>query len=74
MWISSRERQGASSHGSRRAHEPDAFAFEPLTGLVVTTNEGSRDLTLNDSVARRRGGRVALRGVPEFAAAGKDGV
>jgi DNA-binding beta-propeller fold protein YncE len=30
--------------------EPDAIAFEPGTGLVVTTNEGSRDLTLIDPV------------------------
>jgi DNA-binding beta-propeller fold protein YncE len=55
-------------------HEPDSIAFEPLTGLVVTTDEHSRDLTLIDPVARRRVGRIALPGVPEFAAAGPGGI
>jgi hypothetical protein len=54
--------------------EPDAIAFEAGTGLVVTTNEGSRDLTLIDPVTRRRVGRIALPGAPEFVAAGPAGI
>jgi DNA-binding beta-propeller fold protein YncE len=54
--------------------EPDAIVREPRTGLVVTTNAGSHDLSLIDPAARRVVGTIALPGVPEFAAAGPTGL
>lgn len=69
--------EGASGHILARiatGREPDAITVEPLTGLVVTTDQRSRDLTLIDPVARCRVGRIALPGVPEFAAAGQGGI
>ncbi len=49
--------------------EPDAIIFEPRTGLVVTTNEESHDLTLIDPVTRTEVGRIDLPGKPEYPAA-----
>lgn len=49
--------------------EPDAIIFEPYTGLVVTTNEASQDLTLIDPRELKAVGTIALPGKPEYPAA-----
>jgi DNA-binding beta-propeller fold protein YncE len=54
--------------------EPDAIVREPRTGLVVTTNGGSRDLSLIDPAQRRIVGTITLPGDPEFPAAGSNGL
>jgi DNA-binding beta-propeller fold protein YncE len=54
--------------------EPDAIVREPSTGLVITTNEGSHDLTLIDVTLRRAVGRISLPGKPEYPAAGPHGI
>jgi DNA-binding beta-propeller fold protein YncE len=54
--------------------EPDAIVRDPATGLVITTNEGSHDLSLIDAVQRRVAGRIALPGKPEYPAPGRPGV
>jgi DNA-binding beta-propeller fold protein YncE len=54
--------------------DPDAIVREPRTGLVVTTNAGSRDLSLIDPAARRGVATIALPGAPEFPAAGPNGL
>ncbi len=53
--------------------EPDAIIYEPISGLVVTTNEGSHDLTLIDPRRRIAIGKIALPGKPEFPAAAGHG-
>src|SRR3981081_4103635 len=54
--------------------EPDAIVREPHTGLVITTNQGSHDLSVIDPIARRLVATIRLPGTPEYAAASGDGL
>jgi DNA-binding beta-propeller fold protein YncE len=54
--------------------EPDAIVRDPASGLVITTNEGSHDLSLIDAVQRRVVGNIGLPGQPEYPAVGRPGL